>query len=120
MHITFKYGIVERYPDEVLGKEYEVELVGYASDGKNSGFSVIFKDELDKYYKGSIVPHITVSIGEVDGVKGKPVDTSKLEFKSIGSPVKISGKLGYFIYDKGLCFDNEFIDKFNAQKKLEL
>ena len=47
-------------------------------------------EELKKYYRSSTIPHITVSIGEVDGVKGKPVDTAKLDFKPLtASEVKL-------------------------------
>ncbi len=106
MHITFHFGDIEKYPDNMMGKEFTITLVGYASDGKNSGFSVVLPDELKAFYKNSGIPHITVSIGEVDGVKGKPVDTAKLDFKAIKQPVEIQGELGYFIFGKGKCMDN--------------
>ena len=101
MYITFKFGDTEKYPEELIGKEFKIKLIGYASDGKNSGFSVELPEELKPYYKSSSIPHITVSIGEVDGVKGKTVDTAKLKFKALKEPVEIQGKLGYFIFGKG-------------------
>ena len=36
MHITFKFGETEQYPLELMGKEFRVKVVGYASDGKKS------------------------------------------------------------------------------------
>lgn len=111
MHITFKFGDTEKYPDELMGKDFKIKVTGYASDGKNSGFSVELPEELKEFYKSSSIPHITVSIGEVDGVKGKPVDTGKLDFKPIDEPVEIPGKLGYFIFGKGMSMDNEVINE---------
>ena len=40
MHITFKFGKTEMYPEELLNKDYEVKIVGYAATDKNSGFQV--------------------------------------------------------------------------------
>lgn len=111
MHITFQFGNIEKYPEKLVGKEFKIKLVGYASDGKNSGFSVELPDELKEFYKSSSIPHITVSIGEVDGIKGKPVDTAKLDFKAIPEPVEIQGKLGYFIFGKGKCLDNTIFNE---------
>ena len=115
MHITFKFGKIEKYPQEFIGKDFKVKLVGYASDGKNSGFSVELPDELSKFYKGSSNPHITVSIGKVNGEFGKPVNTGKLDFKPLDIPVQISGKLGYFIYDNGKCLNNDVIDEYEKK-----
>lgn len=115
MHITFKFGDTEKYPEELIGREFEIKITGYGSDGKNSGFSVELPEELRKYYKSSSIPHITVSIGEVDGVKGKPVDTAKLDFKPLDKPVQIKGKLGYFIFGKGMSMNNEIINEFQRE-----
>lgn len=111
MHITFKFGDTEKYPEELMGKEFKIKIIGYASDGKNSGFSVELPEKLKPYYKSSSIPHITVSIGEVDGIKGKPVDTAKLNFKPLKEPVEIQGKLGYFIFGKGMIMDNSIINE---------
>ena len=115
MHITFKFGNTEKYPDELMAKEFNFKITGYASDGKNSGFTVELPKELKKYYKSSNIPHITVSIGEVDGVKGKPVDTGKLNFKPLDKPAEIYGKLGYFIYGKGMQMDNDVIKEYQRE-----
>ena len=120
MHITFKFGKTEKYPIELMEKETPLEVIGYASDGKNSGFKVKLPEYLEKYYENSAPPHITVSIGEVDGVKGKPVDTGKLDFKPLEEPVKISGKLGYFIYGKGKVLDNSAFDERKDDKKVNI
>lgn len=115
MHITFKFGDTEKYPEELMGKDFDIKVTGYGSDGKNSGFSVELPEELKKHYKSSSIPHITVSIGEVDGVKGKPVDTAKLDFYPLDKPVQIKGKLGYFIFGKGMSMDNEIINEFQRK-----
>lgn len=115
MHITFKCGDIEKYPEELIGREFEFKITGYGSNGKNSGFLVELPKELRKYYKSSSIPYITVSIGEVDGVKGKPVDTAKLDFKPLDKPVKIKGKLGYFIFGKGISMNNEIINEYQIE-----
>lgn len=115
MHITFKFGDIEEYPEELIGKEFKLKIVGYNSDGKNSGFLVEIPKELKKYYKNSSVSHITVSLGEKDGVKGKAVDTGKLDFKPLDESIEITGQLGYFIYGKGKCMDNQVIEEYKKE-----
>ena len=111
MHITFKFGKTEMYPEEVLNKDYEVKIVGYAATDKNSGFQVELPKELKAYFKNENGPHITVSIGEVDGVKGKAYETGLLHFNEIKEPFMISGRLGYYIYGKGKIMDNTVFKK---------
>ena len=116
MHITFKFGETEQYPEELIGKEFNVKIIGYASDGKNSGFQVELPEELKPYYKNQNGPHITVSLGEVDGIKGKAVDTGTLNFEPIEEPFEISSKLGYFVYGKGKVMDNSIFDKMKEEQ----
>lgn len=111
MHITFKFGKTEMYPEEVLNKDYEVKIVGYAATDKNSGFQVELPKELKAYFKNENGPHITVSIGEVDGVKRKAYETGLLHFNEIKEPFMISGRLGYYIYGKGKIMDNTVFKK---------
>lgn len=108
MHITFSYGNIEIFPDEIMEKNYNVIIDGYRSDGNNSGFRAKIPEELLKYYKnltinGEINSHITVSLGE----NGKAKDTGNLEFDDI-LPVNIQGHMGYCIYEKGkgIVLDN--------------
>ena len=63
------------------------------------------------YFKNENGPHITVSIGEVDGVKGKAYETGLLHFNEIKEPFMISGRLGYYIYGKGKIMDNTVFKK---------
>lgn len=116
MHITFKFGETEQYPEELIGKEFNVKIIGYASDGKNSGFQVELPEELKPYYKNQNGPHITVSLGEVDGIKGKAVDTGTLNFEPIEEPFEISSKLGYFVYGKGKVMDNSIFGKMKEEQ----
>lgn len=111
MHITFKFGKTEMYPEELLNKDYEVKIVGYAATDKNSGFQVELPEELKAYFKNENGTHITVSIGEVDGVKGKAYETGLLHFNEIKEPFMISGRLGYYIYGKGKIMDNTVFKK---------
>lgn len=116
MHITFKFGETEQYPEELIGKEFNVKIIGYASDGKNSGFQVELPEELKPYYKNQNGPHITVSLGEVDGIKGKAVDTGTLNFEPIEEPFEIPSKLGYFVYGKGKVMDNSIFGKIKEEQ----
>lgn len=116
MHITFKFGETEQYPPELMGKEFKVKIIGYASDGKNSGFQIELPEELSPYYQNQNGPHITVSLGEIDGVKGKAVDTGTLQFEPIEEPIEIPSKLGYFVFGKGKIMDNNI---FEEEKKME-
>ena len=113
MHITFKFGETEQFPEELMDKNITVRIVGYASDGKNSGFQIELPEELQKYYKNENGPHITVSLGEVDGVKGRAVDTGIMDFEPIPveNQVEISGQLGYFIFGKGKIMNNSIFKK---------
>lgn len=117
IHTTFKFGELEQFPDELIGNDFEIKVVGYASDGRNSGYRVELPEELKQYYANESQPHITVSIGEVDGQKGKPVDTGKLDFKDLEEPFSINGKLGYFIFGKDVVMDNsEFSKTYTAEE----
>ena len=51
MHVTFNYGRLYKFPEDILGKEVEVIIVEYGSDGLDSGFAVEIPEELNKFYK---------------------------------------------------------------------
>ena len=110
MHVTFNYGKLYKFPEDIIGKEVEVIIVGYGSDGLNSGFAVEIPKELNKFYKNKSVAHITVSLGEVNGIKGKAVDTGKLEFNKLDKILKIKGRIGYFLSEVGVVFDNSIFN----------
>lgn len=120
MHITFKFGKTEKYPEEVLNKDYEVKIVGYAATNKNSGFQVELPEELKAYFKNENGPHITVSIGEVNGIKGKAYETGLLHFSEIKSPFMISGRFGYYINGKGKIMDNSIFKEKENDDEISL
>ncbi len=105
IHCTFKYKPTkEEVFNEIVGKRFEVFLIGYGNDGMNSGFQIALPDELIPYYinydeqnlNTLKVPHITASL-----VKGaKASNTKNLEFTPLEKPIKIIGKFGYWIKDK--------------------
>ena len=76
---------------------------------KNNKFKFI-NDNDDKFYKNKSVAHITVSLGEVNGIKGKAVDTGKLEFNKLDKILKIKGRIGYFLSEVGVVFDNSIFN----------
>lgn len=80
-------------------------IIGYANDGKNSGFKIELPTELMKYYinyeeqnlSKLKVPHITASLA--DGAKA--AKTKDLHFEQLGKPIKLVGRFGYWIKDLG-------------------
>ena len=107
MHVTFKFGDLEKFPSEFINWDVEIRLVGYACDGKNSGFAVELPQEIEKkLYKCNRPIHVIVSLGTQNGEKAKAIDTAKLNFKPLEKPVTITGKLGYFVFGLGKRMDN--------------
>ena len=51
MHVTFNYGRLYEFPEDIVGMEVEVIIVGYGSDALNSGFAVEILEELKKFIK---------------------------------------------------------------------
>ncbi len=106
VHCTFKFKPhSEELFDELLNKEFELTLIGYACDGENSGFEVQIPDELKKYYISRdlkrgvpITPHITISLG----LNAKPVNTKNLDFIPLDEPIHVKGKFGYWVADDKL------------------
>lgn len=101
MHCTFKYhpGKNEIF-NEIVGDYFEVYVIGYGNDGKNSGFKIQLPSELKEYYinydkntSKLIIPHITSSLAE----EAKAMNTKNLDFKPLEKPVKLMGRFGYWI-----------------------
>lgn len=116
IHCTFKYHPNnDEIFDEIVGKTFEIYLVGYGNDGQNSGFEIELPKELIPYYinfdednsQKLKLPHITVSLNE----NAKAANTKNLSFQPI-SPIKITGKFGYWIKEE----NNEYVS-FNPYKK---
>lgn len=104
IHCTFKYHPSdEEIFNDIVGKNFEVFLIGYGNDGQNSGFQISLSEELMQYYinydeqNPNIlkVPHITASLAE--GAKAS--NTKNLQFKPLEKPIRIVGKFGYWIKD---------------------
>lgn len=103
IHCTFKYKpSYEETFDELVGKYYDVDLLGYGCDGKNSGFMIAFQDELKDYYINCdedgnyISSHITTSIKEGE----EAINTKDIDFKFYNKPIHIKGRFGYYIKDE--------------------
>ena len=110
IHCTFKFLPSEKEIkkfSELLGKELTLKVVGYCSDGKNSGYEIELSPEQESAYTNShnednekgiqIVkrtpPHITVSLEE----GAKAVDSGMLPFSKEGfEPFIIHGRAGFF------------------------
>ena len=89
-HVTF--GFKTEMPQmPVINDTYNITVVGYGCNGINEGFQVEIPAELEKFYSGAKIKHIT--IGVANG--GKPVDTANLSFEMIES-FTVRAKLGYF------------------------
>lgn len=106
LHCTFKYHPSnEEIFNDIVGKTFEVYLVGYANDGMNSGFEILLPEELKKYYINFDednpcvlkIPHITASLKQ--GAKAS--NTKNLKFNKLEKPVKINGRFGFWIKENG-------------------
>lgn len=119
LHCTFKYHPSDKEVfNDIVGKSFDVYIVGYGNDGMNSGFELLLPDNLKKYYinydekDSSIlkIPHITVSLSE----KAKASNTKNLNFKKLDKPIKVTGKFGFWIKEEGveyLSYSKYFIKK---------
>ena len=110
LHCTFKYHPTnEEIFNEIVGKTFELYIIGYGNDGQNSGFEISLPEELKEYYinyeekdpTALKTPHITVSLAE----NAKAANTKNLEFKPLEKTIKIIGRFGYWIKDE----DREYI-----------
>ena len=105
IHCTFKYHPSDdEIFNEIVGKTFEIYLISYGNDGQNSGFQILLPDDLQKYYinfdnenPGKLnYPHITASLSE----GAKAINTKKLDFKPLETPIKLVGKFGYWIKEE--------------------
>lgn len=126
IHCTFKYHPKDNEIfNEIVGEYFEVYLVGYGNDGKNSGFKVAISERLQEYYInydeencGKLkVPHITASLSN----DASAVKTKNLNFIPLQKPVKLVGRFGYWIKEDGneyLSFDKYAKEKVKEKNKL--
>lgn len=91
-HVTFGFRKGLLFPEEMIGKKFEVKVIGVGSDENNQGFEVELPSEIEEFYKGATVKHLTFATSET----GKPVDTAKLTFEKISEPKTITCIVGYF------------------------
>ena len=103
IHCTFKYKPKQdEIFDELVGKYFDVDLLGYGCDDKNSGFLIAFQDELKDYYinydkDGNFISsHITTSIKNGED----PLNTKDIPFNFYEKPIHIKGRFGYYIKDE--------------------
>ena len=93
-HVTF--GFKTEMPHiPSINDTYDITVIGYGYNGMNEGFQVDIPSELEKFYNGAKVKHITIGIAN----GGKPVNTANLSFKKIES-FTVRAKLGYFQNEK--------------------
>ena len=126
IHCTFKYrpNSSEVF-DNLVGKPIEVLIVGYACDGKNSGFELQLPKEVMPYYinydrvnpETLIVPHITASLAEGDEVKAS--DTASLTFEKLQNPIAVTGRFGYWVEEENREFVS-YEQYNNSQEDVEL
>ena len=102
LHCTFKY-LPESNEifNELVGRYFDIEIMGYGYDEKNSGFCVKLPKELEQYYintdsLGNIVlPHITCS----RSIDGESENTKDLLFSYFNEFLKIRCRFGFCIKD---------------------
>lgn len=128
MHVTFKYMPTEEEIEnfsKIVGKVINLKVIGYGSNGKNSGFEVELPKEIEQLYTNSHVvyenglpqikrttPHITVSLNE----GAKAVDTGKLDFKPLERPFEISGIAGFYEINKDIGKGKIVYEKKDKEK----
>ena len=102
IHCTFKYHPSDNEIfNDIVGKYFEIYLIGYGNDGHNSGFEISIPNELQKYYinydeqnlNNLKTPHITTSLSN----EASAANTKNLNFIPLDKPIKIIGKFGYWI-----------------------
>lgn len=92
LHITFWYNPKEAFDTKLLGKDYDIKIIGYGQDENNSGFLADIPDELKESYKGAKAVHITMALSK----EGNAIDTRDLNFEPIPE-FNVKGKLSYVI-----------------------
>ena len=105
IHLTLKYKPNDNEIfNEIVGKEFELYLIGYGNNGTNAGFEVELSDELKPYYinydedepSKLKTPHITSSLA----LDAKAMNTKNLLFNKLPQKYKIKGTLGFWLEDE--------------------
>lgn len=106
LHLTFKHAPSDdEIFNELLGKEFTIEIIGYGNDGHNAGLEVRLPDELIEYYINTDneklrAPHITTTLSN----DAKAINTHKLSFKAFTNPIKITGIFAHYIQNENNTF----------------
>lgn len=104
IHLTLKYKPkANEIFNDIIGKEFDMYLIGYANDGMNSGFEIELTEELKPYYINYDEintttlkkPHITASLSN----EAEAVNTKNLNFIKLPQKYKVKGRFGYWIED---------------------
>ncbi len=93
-HVTF--GFKTDCPYELIGREYDITILGYGINDDNEAFIVDIPQELMVYYDGVLSKHVTLSVS----ISGKPVNSSKLEYQRLDQPIIKRCTMGYFDGDE--------------------
>lgn len=105
IHLTLKYKPNNNEIfNEIVGKEFELYLIGYGNDGENAGFEVELSEELKPYYINNDeddnskikIPHITSSLAD----NAKAMNTKNLVFNKLPQKYKIKGTFGFWLEDE--------------------
>ena len=92
----------EERVNDVVGKWFDLKIIGAQNNGKNSGLLIEIPNDIKKYYihryekdgkEIPIIPHITLSIPN----DSKNRYTRDLNFKKLDKPVVVKGRFGYCI-----------------------
>ena len=104
IHLTLKYKPKDNEIfNDIVGKEFDMYLIGYANDGMNSGFEIELTEKLKPYYINYDEintttlkkPHITASLSN----EAEAVNTKNLNFIKLPQKYKVKGRFGYWIED---------------------
>lgn len=102
IHCTFKYlPNSDEVFNELVGRYFEIDILGYGSNETNSGFCIRLPRELEEYYINTdkfgncILPHITCS----KSIDGESENTKNLMFSYFDETIRVKCRFGYCIKD---------------------
>ena len=100
-HVTMGYR--QPCPEDIVGCEVAVTVVGYGNDGANEGYEIELPYFMHEYWNnGEAIPHITLS--KAYGASAK--DTGYIDFIPMpDDEFEVIGYVGYFGFDEQVHFE---------------
>lgn len=94
MRVTFDYGLIDPFPDDVEGELLSLKVRGYAENENCSAVSVILPEKITGCYRKNNTPCVMVSMAK----DCESFNLHKTDFKYFGDVV-LKGRAGYVLFD---------------------